>query len=172
MADSTPKSAVELEKTVRTSASWCYWVAGMTTVNAAMAISGSDSGFVLGTIIAQAAMQMAREMGDVAKVIAAIFNVLAIAYFVGVGWLAAKGKRWAFVLGFLAYGADTLVLLLDPNFLAIAFHLWVLVSLGIGFVTVKKWREAQAAEAVAATPPALAPVTSPDAAPPALPPTG
>jgi len=156
MADSTPKSAAELEKSVRSSASWCFWVAALTAVNAAMALSGSDRGFVLGTAMAQAAMQIARDAGNVGKGIAVVVNVVAIGYFVGMGLLAQRGRRWAFVLAFLAYGADTLLLLLDPDFLPIAFHVWVLFSLGVGFMAVKPWREAQAREqAEAVTPPVM-----------------
>ena len=49
MADpAKPKSAEELARGTRNCANWCYWIAGLTAVNAGLAATGSESSFVAG----------------------------------------------------------------------------------------------------------------------------
>lgn len=148
MAEATPKTAEELARGMKSCANWCFWIAGLTAVNAGMAMSGSDQGFVLGTIMAQVVMQWAAMSGSAAgQAVALGFNLVVIGFFIGLGMLARRGRRWAFVVAILAYGADTLLLLLDPSFLPLAFHAWALFSLGAGWLAAGAWRKALAAEA-------------------------
>jgi hypothetical protein len=152
MADAaTPKTADELAKSTRNCANWCYWIAGLTAVNAAMVASGSDTSFLIGTIVAQVAMFMAKEGGNTAmQIVALVFNVFVIGFFVLMGVFARKGHRWAFVVAFLAYAADTLVLFIDPSAIALGFHAWALFSLFVGFNQAKAWRLARECAAMAA----------------------
>jgi hypothetical protein len=89
------------------------------------------------------------------------------------GLCARKGKRWAFVLAFVAYALDSLVLILAPEAIAIAFHAWALFSLGTGYVAAGRLNKAIEAEAAAALvqtaqsfvpPPVLAPEEAKQAA--------
>ena len=148
----TPKTPVELDRIVRSSAGWCFWIAGLTAVNAVLTVSGSDVSFLIGTMIAQGVMYLAKDAGAIAQVLAIVFNLGVIGFFVGMGFAARRGKRWAFVLAFIAYTLDSLVLLLDPHPIAIAFHAWALFSLYVGFVSAGRLRKAIAAEAAAAQP--------------------
>jgi hypothetical protein len=149
MSKNTPiKSAAELGQAMRKSADWCFWIAGLTAVNAAMTISGSDVSFIMGTMLAQVVMFASRESGSApVQAVALIVNVAVIAYFVVFGLLARRGQRWAFVMALLGYGLDSLLLILAPSALAIGFHLWALVMLGMGWSLVGAWREAVAREA-------------------------
>lgn len=165
MADSpSPKSAAQLEELVKSAAGWCFWIAGLTGVNAAMTASGSDTSFAVGTVIAQVAMYFSKQSGNTAaQVVALVFNIATIAYFVFVGVFARKGHRWAFVLAILAYAVDSLLLIIAPSAIAIGFHIWALIALGIGWMNVGAMRRARVAEAAAAVPGLPPPVAVPPA---------
>ncbi len=152
MADAAkPKSVEELSAKTRSAANWCFWIAGFTAINAAMIFRGSETGFVLGSVIAQTAMAVAATKSTAAQGIALAFNGAVVGCFVLLGVFGRKGHRWAFVLAFLAYMADTLLQLLDPTFIAMAFHLWVLVVFAMGLLTATGWRKARAAAAEGTT---------------------
>jgi magnesium-transporting ATPase (P-type) len=163
MADAPqPKSIEQLEQTVKGSASWCFWIAALTGINAVLTASGSDSGFAVGTVVAQVAMVFSKASGSTAvQVVALMFNVATIAYFVVAGLFARKGHRWAFVVAILGYTVDSLLLIIAPSAIAIGFHLWALFALGVGWVSAGALRKARAqaeegARLAAATPPPLA----------------
>ena len=141
------KSAEDLSRNVRSLANWCYWVAGLTAVNAAVMLSGNNYSFLFGMILPQVAAQMAATAGPIAKAVAIGLNLGAIGFFVLMGWLAKRENRWAFVLAFLAYGADSLLLIAAPQVFMILFHGWVLFSLFAGIGTIPALRNARAAEA-------------------------
>src|SRR5262249_39729572 len=124
-----PKSAAELRCGVRASAGWCFWVAGLTAVNIGMTLAGSKSGFLFGMLAPQVAAQFAANHGSMAKTVAIGFGAVVIGFFVLMGWFARREHRWAFVVALLAYGGDSLLLVLAPSFLLIVFHAWVLFSL-------------------------------------------
>lgn len=157
MADSAPPSLEQLEHRMRNLGAWCHWIAGLTAVNAIAAYFG-DMGFALGSVVAMAAMQIAAKASVVGQVVAIGFNGLVIAFFVTMGVFARKGHRWAFIVAFVAYLGDSLLLIAAPDVLAILLHLWALYSLGTGLVAAKTLRVARAE--VAAQPPPLAPIPS------------
>ena len=89
MSQPTPKTGEELGRSIKHSANWCFWIAALTAVNVGMAMSGSDQGFVLGTIVAQAVMQWAAMSGSaVGQAVALGFNLVVIGFFIGLGMLA------------------------------------------------------------------------------------
>ena len=165
-AAASPKTADELAKSMRGCASWSYWIAALTAVNAGLAVSGSDTSFLAGTLVAQIAMFAGKQSGSTGLQIFALgFNVLVIGFFVAMGFFARKGHRWAFMTAMVAYALDTLLLLIDPSAIAIGIHAWALISLGIGFKQAKMWRlavEAEAAAVAARPPPLPMPTLSPE----------
>jgi hypothetical protein len=61
-----------------------------------------------------------------------ILGVLAAGMFVLFGVFACKRQAWAFIVGLVLYGFDTLLTALAQHWLGLAFHVWVLVSLLVG----------------------------------------
>lgn len=150
MAETTsPKSVDELTKSVQNCGGWCLWIAGMTLVNVLLTFSGSDTSFVIGVVAGKAATQMAIGTVPIGQAIAIGFNVAAISLFAVMGVFARRGHRWAFVVAFVAYALDSLLLLLAPSVVAIGFHGWALFSLGAGWVAAGALTKARAAEAQA-----------------------
>ena len=75
---------------------------------------------------------MLAESGGSAKAIGLVLGVLAAGIFALFGVFACKRHVWAFVVGMLLYGLDTILTVLAEQWLGLAFHGWVLFSLFIG----------------------------------------
>ncbi len=122
----------ELEKRVKSGGSWYYWVAALSLVNSVMAFSGGGGGFVIGLSVTQFVEAMLSADGGVMKGVGLALGVLAAGVFALFGVFACKRHVWAFIVGMLFYGLDTILTVLAEQWLGLAFHGWVLFSLFIG----------------------------------------
>ena len=122
----------EFEKRVKSGGSWYYWVAALSLVNSVVAFTGGGGGFVIGLSVTQFMDAMLAESGGSAKAIGLVLGVLAAGIFALFGVFACKRHVWAFVVGMLLYGLDTILTVLAEQWLGLAFHGWVLFSLFIG----------------------------------------
>jgi len=122
----------ELEKRVKSGGSWYYWVAALSLVNSVVAFSGGGGGFVIGLSVTQVMDAMLAESGGSAKAIGLVLGVLAAGVFALFGVFACKRHVWAFIVGMLLYGLDTILTVMAEQWLGLAFHGWVLFSLFIG----------------------------------------
>jgi hypothetical protein len=68
--------------------------------------------------------------------------VLIAGLFVLFGYLANRGKRWAFIVGAVLYGLDALIFLMVPDFVSIGFHVFGLVIILNGMRAAKKAEQA------------------------------
>ncbi len=130
-ADVSPE-LFELEKRVKSGGSWYYWVAALSLVNSVMAFSGGGGGFVIGLSVTQFVEAMLSADGGVMKGVGLALGVLAAGVFALLGVFACKRHVWAFIVGMLFYGLDTILTVLAEQWLGLAFHGWVLFSLFIG----------------------------------------
>lgn len=99
-------------------ASWFWWIAGLSVVNTIMIHSGTDRNFVIGLGFTLLADAIFREM----KVIAFVLDAIALATFVGFGFLSRKGHLWAFVTGIVLYTLDAGIYVLGQDWMSVAFH--------------------------------------------------
>ncbi len=159
--------AEALRKQVGSCASWFFWIAALTGINSAMLLTGSDTSFFMGLTVAQLADVIAGGAGSMGKIVAGIFDAACIGFFVLLGLKARKGQRWAFIVGLILYGMDTLISLIAPHAISIALHAWALLMMGMGL---KHAGNLAAAEAEAALPPVIDPALAP--APAAVTPVG
>ena len=130
-ADVSPE-LFELEKRVKSGGSWYYWVAALSLVNSVRAFSGGGGGFVIGLSVTQFVEAMLSADGGVMKGVGLALGVLAAGVFALFGVFACKRHVWAFIVGMLFYGLDTILTVLAEQWLGLAFHGWVLFSLFIG----------------------------------------
>lgn len=122
----------ELDKRIRNGASWFYWIAGLSVVNSVAAMFGSNVGFVLGLSITQIIDALVQGAGGAARAVALVIDLLAAGVFVLFGVFAYKRHNWAFIVGLVLYGLDTILTALAQVWFSLAFHAWALLSLGIG----------------------------------------
>jgi hypothetical protein len=112
-----------LEAKLARSASWFYWIAGLSLVNAFTASTNFE--FVLGSGI----VQIAAAIGGTAMY---VIDAAVIGAFALLGSAASRRHTWAFAVGFIVYAADGVFYLMASDWLAAAFHAYVLFWLWQG----------------------------------------
>jgi hypothetical protein len=114
-------------------ARWFFWIAALSLINSIVSLANGHWNFLAGLGITQVisglAIGLSEQLGTIATVIAVALNLTVALVFVVFGLLAQKRHTWAFILGMVVYGLDGLIFLLVQDWLAIAFHAFVLYSL-------------------------------------------
>ncbi len=132
-------------RTVQSSASWFWWVAGLSLINSVGAMFDSAYGMVLGLGITQMidAIFLYGADGAAAQPTLAVRGihlalVLAIAgLFVAIGVFAKRHVAMAFVVGMALYLADALVYVIASDWIGVGFHAFVLFMLWSGYSTLR-----------------------------------
>lgn len=140
-----PEPRAALEQRFRNGASWFYWVALLSLVNSAVALFDGEWGFLFGLgftqvvdAIAFTVAEEAPDLATVSKVASFGANVLIVGVVALMGWLAHKRLQWVFVAGLVLYVFDALLFLMAGDFLSLAFHGWVFIAVGSGFLACRK----------------------------------
>ncbi len=123
---------------MKASASWFYWIAGLSLVNSIAALSGSSWRFLFGLGITQLIDAFGASLGGAAKVIVLVLDLLVAGVFVLFGVFANKGQLWAFAVGMVLFGLDGLLLVLVKDWLGVGFHAFVLYLLYRGFIACRR----------------------------------
>ena len=130
-----------LAKTHGEGASWFFWIAGLSVINSAVVLLGSQWSFLIGLGITQVidgiALAVVQQVGEhiatTAKLVAFGLDVVVAGTFALWGILAMKRHRWAYVLGMILYALDGLIFLLVGDYLSLGFHVFALFFLFKGF---------------------------------------
>jgi hypothetical protein len=133
-------AVVQLQQRAKSGANWFYWIAGLSLVNTIAAVSGTDWRFILGLGITQVADLLARDLGGAAAMLAVVIDAIAIGFFILMGKLAGDARKWAFILGMVAFGLDGVICLIGRDFLSLAFHGYALFCIYRGFAAVNEMR--------------------------------
>ncbi|MHC4266212.1 MAG: hypothetical protein ACYSUK_09800 [Planctomycetota bacterium] len=133
---------IKLENQFKAGANWFFWIAGLSLVNSAVLLAGSNWGFVIGLGITQfidaIGLAIAEEVGIAGKIIAFIFDIVAAGIFVLFGAFARKKHSWAFIVGMILYALDGLLFLLVMDILSIGFHVFALFCILNGLKSLQK----------------------------------
>jgi hypothetical protein len=126
-----------LAQRANSGARWFFWIAALSLITSVILLSGSHYKFMvsLGTtqLVTEIANATSADLGNAGTAIAVVFDLLAAGLFVGFGVLAGKRYLWAYVVGLVVFGLDTLVLILFQDWLGIIFHLLVIYWIFLGF---------------------------------------
>ncbi len=114
----------------RNGSGWFFWIAGLSLVNIIMAIINGSWGFVFGLgtaeIIYYISRELSYELGNLVLTAGIALSLLIIGVFAILGLWSRKGKGWCFVLGFILYSLDTLLLAFLGDYMGALFHLYPL----------------------------------------------
>jgi hypothetical protein len=158
----TVEQSIQLERLkqrANSGARWFYWIAGLSLITSLISLTGSGWGFLLSLGATQVASAIGASAGDVAKVLAVIFVLLATGLFAGFGVLAMKRYVWVFVLGIVLYALDGLILVLIQNWIGLIFHGLVVYWLIMGCNACRQFNALQSE--IALSPQANAPFAPP-----------
>src|SRR5713226_3450189 len=112
-----------LGKRVQSGANWFFWIAGLSLINSFSSFSGSKFRFIMGLGVTQITDSLA---GGSASPAALAFALMVAGLLVGFGLLASGGRDWAFILGMILYGLDSLIFVVAKDVISIGFHLLAL----------------------------------------------
>ena len=134
-------AALELERAIKNGANWFYWIAALTLINTVMAMSGSDSGFVLGLAFTLMVDAVAKGIGGLGIGVGVVIDAFAIGFFILLGIFANKQHKWAFIIGMLIYAVDTFLVLIGQMWLGVAIHVYALFCIWVGFRKIQPLRD-------------------------------
>jgi uncharacterized protein DUF4339 len=150
-ATPAPKSAAtdldqyKLHQRFKSGASWFYWIAGLSVINSAMALSGTSWRLIVGLGITQIIDAFAKGFGSsTGMAIAIVLDALVAGLFILFGVFAGKGHTWSFLVGMILYALDGAIFLLGPDWLALGFHVFVLFCIFSGFKACQQLRASSA----------------------------
>jgi hypothetical protein len=147
---------VEARDKVRFAGAWFFWIAGLSVVNTLAALFGTEYGMILGLGVTQffdaftrALVEESAGSGQATRMMGLGLTLLVAGFFTALGVFARRARTWAFLAGILAYGADAVLFLLVRDWIAIGFHVFVLVMLWGGLSMTRAVAAATAPEAPA-----------------------
>lgn len=114
-----------------------WWIAGLSAVNMVSAWTGSSWRFVIGLGATDLLNAIGMRVGSAGTVVAAVVNLLVCLGFVGLGFLAPR-RRWAFVVGAVAFALDAALVLFFREVLSALFHGFFLMQIIQGFFAAGK----------------------------------
>jgi len=123
---------LQLHGRIKSGGSWFYWIAGLSLINSFAALTGSAWSFIVALNLTQVIDQFVLGTSGGTKTVALVLDAMTAALFVLFGVFACKRHVWAFVVGMVLYGIDTLLTVMAGSWLGVAFHGWVLFSLFVG----------------------------------------
>lgn len=121
-------------------ANWFFWIAGLSLVNAALSLGGSQTRFIVGLGITDVVNYIGTQAGSVGSVAALVITAFVAGLFVLFGLMARKRHKWAFVVGMMLYALDGLLFLLAQEWLSIGFHVFALFGLYKGMAALGELR--------------------------------
>ncbi len=119
----------ELVRRMKNGANNFYWIAALSALNSLLIEFGGDTYFVVGLastlIVDSIAVEISKSMGDgslIVKLVGVVISFAIAGLFALFGLFANRGKRWAFITGFVLYILDTLIMLAFQDWMGLIFH--------------------------------------------------
>lgn len=133
-----------IEHRMKNGAGWFYWIAGLSVINTAIILSGSNWHFLAGLGITDIISVIAMKAGNAGMVIAVALDAMVAGVFIMFGIFSSKRQAWAFVVGMTFYGLDALLLFPMQMWLGMAFHAFVLFQIFKGMQAAGELKEFEA----------------------------
>lgn len=131
--------ALPLQRAIQSGGSWFYWIAALTLINTITAQLKVSGQFVVGAFFTQLFdyfATIAKSPG--AKTMMIGMSLIVIAIYAIMGVYSVRKQTWAFVVGLILYGLDTLLMIgmvflskegLGSVLFSILFHIFALLGI-------------------------------------------
>jgi len=117
----------------RNGASWFNAIALFSVINAVIGMVGAQIHFIIGLGLCEIIDGIGQSLGTAGKGVAFFCDLLVAGVWVLFAFQGKKGLRWPFIVGMVLYLFDGLLFLFFHDYLAAAFHAYVLFRLFVGF---------------------------------------
>jgi hypothetical protein len=140
---------LRLEHKANGGASWFFWIAGLSLVNSILFYLKVPFILIFGLGVTQVVDSIASEFGAIGVALSFVMNIMILGVFVLFGIFARRRHVWAAVVGMILYALDggLFLLLPQPDYLSIGFHLLALVFMATGLGAMLKLKALQKAPA-------------------------
>jgi hypothetical protein len=132
----------DLERQYKSGARWFFWIAGLTLLTSILSLMGSNVAFFLSLGSTQfvdgIAIGLSEELGQGAKVVGIVIDVLIAGVFVLLGWFALKRHMWSFIVGIILFALDALILLYFQIWISLIFHALVIFWIFRGYQAARR----------------------------------
>ncbi len=122
-----------LHHRIKGGASWFYWIAAFSIINSILVYANASFSFALGLAVTVIRDAAAKEVGGSAMLMHIAINIALAGLIAGFGYFAGKRHGWAFLVGMLLLGLDTILTALLSMWLNLALHAWAMVSIFLGY---------------------------------------
>jgi hypothetical protein len=144
----TTMSVLDVQRGIVSSASWFWWVAGLSLVNSLAMMLNLKYAMILGLGVGQIIDGMffyagegeVADPGMLARVFHIVLSAMVAGVFVALGYFARRFSVAAFVTGMLLYALDALLFVIVGDWIAVGFHVFVLFMLWGGLSMLRAMR--------------------------------
>ena len=136
-----------LQRQMKNGAYNFYWIAGLSMATSIIIVFSVQPSFVVGLGVTQfmdiTVHNLAATLPDpvVIHILGLLLDFFLCSVFALCGVLAARGHRWAFIIGMLLYGLDAILTLVSTDYFGFGFHLFFLWFLFSGLQALNKLKE-------------------------------
>ncbi len=135
------KVEVETKAQVSGSYSWFLWIGILSIINSIVELFHSQIHFVFGLGITQFINALTNMSKEDNNIIGLIINIFISSIFIFLWIFAKRRQRWAFLFGMILYGLDTLLFIIIKDWWCVGFHVFVLIMIYYGIVSLNKKKE-------------------------------
>jgi len=147
-AEQMEAAKAQLTRQMQNSAKNFYWIAALSFINSLITAFGGEFYLVMGLastlFVDYFAVGMAEEAPELKLVftgVALVISLVISGVMALFGYLAITGRRWAFVLGMICYGVDTLIMVAFQEWKGVLIHLLFLYALFTGVRALNQLRK-------------------------------
>jgi hypothetical protein len=138
-----------LERQLKSSASWFYWIAALSMINWIASAFRIGYSFIIGLgatqLVDGIAQSLIEELGSGYTTLLTVVSFVATLAISGTyalfGYAGSRRANWAFVIGIVLYILDALLFVWAGDYMPLIFHAWALFALLRGPGTIKKLRK-------------------------------
>lgn len=111
----------KLAAQAKSGADWFYWIAGLSLVNSAVILLGSDWGFLAGLGITQVVDAIVMEMAPTASWLAFVVDLVIAGACCAIGVWAHRTSK-VYMAGMALYALDSVLFVFAGDWLGVGFH--------------------------------------------------
>ena len=122
-----------VEGRIKNGASWFYWIAAFSVINSILVYTKAGFSFGLGLGVTVFRDAMAVQVGGTTMIKHIAIDIALAGLIAAFGYFAGKRQGWAFIVGMILLGLDTVLTGLLGMWLNLALHLWAMISIFLGY---------------------------------------
>lgn len=130
---------IKLNEILVNGANWFYLIGVLSLINALLSLSNKNIRFIFGLISTDFFILLSKltKLQNI-KLTFYVITFILCAFFIIIGYLGNKQKKWCFIVGGILYSADTVLLLLFKNYHDIFWHIIAIYAIFKGFTAINK----------------------------------